>query len=156
MISSDGQQVGIVANAEAYRMAQEEGLDLVEISPTAKPPVCKIMDYGKYCYELQKKEKEAKKKQSQVQLKEVKFTPKIGEHDYQTKLRNCIRFLNKGNKLKISVFFRGREKMHQDLGDVLLNRLIEDLEELSQVDKRTKLQGNNMFMVMSPLNKPKK
>ena len=138
-----------MSSYDAYQRAQEEELDLVEISPNANPPVCKIMDYGKYCYEIQKKEKDAKKKQRVIELKEVKFTSKIGENDYQTKMRNCMRFLNKGNKVKISVFFRGREKMHQDLGDVLLNRIAEELDDIAIVDKRTNLIGNNMTMILS-------
>lgn len=150
LIDEEGNQLGITNIKEARQRAEDVGLDLVEISPNAKPPVCKIMDYGKYCYELGKKEKEAKKKQKQIDVKEVKFTYKIGEHDYQTKLRNCIRFLKKGNKVKVSMFFRGREKAHISLGEKLLDRLLVDVDEFASVDKRTPLVGSMITMVLSP------
>jgi len=150
LIDENGNQVGIVTNKVARNKADEAGLDLVEISPNASPPVCKIMDYGKYCYELGKKEKESKKKQKHFDVKEVRFTSKIEEHDYQTKLRSCERFLEKGNKVKITMLFRGREKMHIDLGEAILNRLCSDLEQLSQVDKRTALEGKIITMILSP------
>ena len=150
LIDENGEQVGITTNKEALNRAKEAGLDLVEISPNASPPVCKIMDYGKYCYALNKKEKEAKKKQKHFDIKEVKFTSKIEEHDYQTKFRNCSRFLERGNKVKITMLFRGREKMHIDLGEAVLNRLCSDLEHISQVDKRTSLEGNIITVILSP------
>jgi translation initiation factor IF-3 len=150
LIDDDNNQLGIVNIKDARQKAEEAGLDLVEISPNAKPPVCKIMDFGKYCYELGKKEKEAKKKQKQIDVKEVKFTYKIGEHDYQTKLRNCIRFLTKGAKVKVSMFFRGREKAHIDLGEKLLDRVLLDLAEYAVVDKRTPLLGSMITMILSP------
>ncbi len=153
LIDENGNQVGIVPTKEALHIAQEAGLDLVEVSPTAKPPVCKVMDYGKYLYELEKKEKEAKKKQKHIEVKEVKFRYKIGEHDYQTKLRNCIKFLEKGNKVKITMFFRGREKAHVDLGEELLERIISDLSEYGQVEKRTPMVGNTMNAIIVPVKK---
>lgn len=150
LIDENGEQVGVVSIKEARKRAEDASFDLVEISPNAKPPVCKIMDFGKYCYEIEKKDKEAKKKQKQFDLKEVKFTYKIGEHDYQTKLRNCVRFLTKGNKVKVSMFFRGREKTHIDLGEKLMDRLCQDLQDISQVDKRTPLVGSLITMILSP------
>ena len=150
LIDENGNQVGIVSNKIAKNKADEAGLDLVEISPNAKPPVCKIMDYGKYCYEIGKKEKESKKKQKSFDVKEMRFTSKIEEHDYQTKLRSCERFLEKGNKVKVTMLFRGREKMHIDLGEAILNRLCNDLEHISQVDKRSKLEGRFITMILSP------
>ncbi|MFH1383775.1 MAG: translation initiation factor IF-3 [Candidatus Omnitrophota bacterium] len=150
LIDENGAQVGVVSSKEALKMAETAGLDLIEISPNATPPVCKITDYGKYCYLLVKKEKESKKKQKNVDVKEVKFTYKIGEHDYQTKMRNCVRFLEKGHNVKISMFFRGREKAHIDLGEVVLNRICTDLEDLAQVDKRTRLMGSTITMILTP------
>ena len=150
LIDENGNQVGVVTNKDARNNAEEAELDLVEISPNANPPVCKIMDFGKYCYELEKKEKESKKKQKHFDVKEVRFTSKIEEHDYQTKLRNCERFLEKGNKVKITMIFRGREKMHIDLGDVILNRLSSDLEQFAQIDKRSRLEGRAITMIFSP------
>lgn len=150
LIDENGEQVGIVDNKEAKTRADEAGYDLVEISPNAKPPVCKIMDYGKYCYELSKKEKESKKKQKTIDVKEVKFTSKIEEHDYQTKLRNITRFIEKGNNVKVTMCFRGREKAHIDIGEAILNRITNDLEEIAAVDRKTSLIGNTITMMLSP------
>lgn len=133
--------------------AEEADLDLVEIAPQAKPPVCRIMDYGKFLFEEGKKKAEARKKQKQIQVKEVKFRPGTEEGDYQVKLRNLIRFLESGNKTKVSLRFRGREMAHQDLGLKLLERVAEDLKELSSVEQRPKKEGRQMIMVLSPISK---
>jgi len=156
LIGSDGTQVGIVSNREALQKAQEAELDLVEIVPNAKPPVCRIMDYGKYLFEENKKRNKAKKKQKQVQLKEVKFRPGTDEGDYQVKLRNLIRFLEEGDKAKVSLRFRGREMAHQDLGRQLLKRIETDLSDYGSVEQRPKMEGRQMVMVLGPLKKEKK
>ncbi len=151
LIDENGEQLGVVNSKDAKDKANESGLDLVEISPNAKPPVCKIMDYGKYVYDLEKKEKESKKKQKTVDIKEVKFTYKIGEHDYQTKLRNCIRFLDKGDKLKVSMFFRGREKAHVNLGEALIDRITEDLKEYGKIERRLPFAGSSIICTFNTL-----
>jgi translation initiation factor IF-3 len=150
LIDAEGQQVGVISLDEAKRVAEEAGLDLVEISPNAKPPVCRIMDYGKYKFQQSKKAQEAKKKQKQIQVKEVKFRPGTDEGDYQVKLRNLTRFLKDGDKAKVTLRFRGREMAHQDLGLKLLRRVEEDLSELSTVEQRPKLEGRQMVMVLAP------
>ncbi len=134
-------------------MAEEAELDLVEISPNAKPPVCRIMDYGKYRFELAKKQQEAKKKQKQIQVKEVKFRPGTDEGDYQVKLRNLIRFLSEGDKAKVTLRFRGREMAHQDLGISLLKRVEEDLLVYGTVEQRPRLEGRQMVMTLAPIKK---
>lgn len=131
-------------------MAEEAGLDLVEVSPGAEPPVCKILDYGKYKYEQQKKANEARKKQKTVDVKEVKLRPGIEEHDYQVKLRNARRFLEDGDKVKVTLRFRGREMAHQEIGLGVLNRMKEDLGELAKVDMEAKMEGRQAVMVLSP------
>ncbi len=138
---------------QAKRIAQEAELDLVEVSPNAKPPVCRIMDYGKFRFEQSKKQQEARKKQKQIQVKEVKFRPGTDEGDYQVKLRNLIRFLSDGDKAKVTLRFRGREMVHQDLGFKLLNRIAADLEEYATVEQRPKLEGRQMIMVFAPVKK---
>lgn len=135
------------------RAAEESGLDLVEISPTAKPPVCRIMDYGKYLFEISKKQAEAKKKQKQIQVKEVKFRPTTEEGDYQVKLRNLIRFLNHGDKVKITLRFRGREVTHQEVGMKIMQRLQEDTAEIAVVEQKAKREGRQLLMVLSPKKK---
>lgn len=152
MIDAEGQQVGVVDIEEALRVAEEASLDLVQISD-ADPIVCKVMDYGKHVYEQKKRASEAKKKQSQMQVKEIKFRPGTEEGDYQVKLRNLIRFLEGGDKVKITVRFRGREMAHQELGMELLNRVEEDLVELGTVEQRPKLEGRQMVMVLAPKKK---
>ena len=137
----------------AKQIAEDEGLDLVEISPNAKPPVCRIMDYGKFKFEQAKKSQEAKKKQKQIQVKEVKFRPGTDEGDYQVKLRNLMRFLTEGDKAKITLRFRGREMAHQELGLKLLQRVEEDLKEYGTVEQRPKMEGRQMVMVLSPSRK---
>lgn len=156
LIGADGEQVGVVTNNEAQQAALEAGQDLVEISPNADPPVCRIMDFGKYLFEQSKKLAVAKKKQKQIQLKEIKFRPTTDEGDYQVKLRNLIKFLGQGNKTKIVVRFRGREMTHQELGKRLLDRVTEDLQEYGIVEQVAKLEGRQMVMVMGPSTKAKK
>ncbi|WP_133131075.1 translation initiation factor IF-3 [Legionella yabuuchiae] len=153
LIDVDGNQAGIISTREALRAAEESGLDLVEISPTAKPPVCRIMDYGKYLFEINKKQAEAKKKQKQTQVKELKFRPTTEEGDYQVKLRNLIRFLNHGDKVKITLRFRGREVAHQDVGMKIMERLQKDTEELAVVEQQAKREGRQLLMVLSPKKK---
>lgn len=150
LIGSDGSQVGVVSLQEALRLAEEAGMDLVEISPTAKPPVCRVMDYGKYLFELSKKQAEAKKKQKQVQVKEIKFRPTTEEGDYQVKLRNLTRFLSQGNKVKVTMRFRGREVTHQEFGFRILNRLKEDTVEIATVEQDPKREGRQLQMVLAP------
>ncbi len=153
LISKDGEQLGIVPLKEALRQADEADLDLVEIAPNAKPPVCKVMDFGKYRYEQAKKRDEARKKQKQVQIKEIKFRPGTDEGDYQIKMRNIRRFLTDGDKVKVTLRFRGREMAHQHLGAQLLQRVEEDLIEEAQVEQRPKLEGRQMVMMIAPKKK---
>lgn len=154
MIGAEGDQLGVVSVSEALSIAAEAGLDLVEISPTAKPPVCKVMNYGKFLFEKSKAAKEQKKKQKQVQIKELKFRPGTDEGDYQVKLRNLRRFLEGGDKTKITLRFRGREMAHQDLGINLLNRIKDDLQDLAQVESfPSRAEGRQMVMVLAPIKK---
>ena len=150
MIGSDGQQVGIVPISDALRRAEEAGLDLVEISPNAEPPVCRVMDFGKYQYEESKRKHAAKRKQKQIQIKEVKFRPGTDVGDYQTKLRNLIRFLEEGNKAKITLRFRGRELAHQELGIEMLKRLENNLKDYGVVEQHPRMEGKQMVMVFNP------
>ncbi|CAM3697226.1 translation initiation factor IF-3 [Parendozoicomonas haliclonae] len=153
LIAADGEMVGVVPLREALDQALEAQLDLVEINATAVPPVCKIMDYGKHLYEDKKQKAAAKKKQVQTQVKEIKFRPGTEEGDYQVKLRNLVRFLEEGNKAKISLRYRGREMAHQELGMQLLNRVEKDLEELGTVEQRPKMEGRQLIMVIAPKKK---
>ncbi|HYW02817.1 MAG TPA: translation initiation factor IF-3 [Gammaproteobacteria bacterium] len=153
VIGSDGEQVGIMDRAEALKIAEDAGLDLVEVSPNATPPVCRVMDYGKYLFEKNKSQQAAKKKQKQIQLKEVKFRPGTDEGDYQVKLRNLTRFLEHGDKAKVTLRFRGREMQHQDLGRDLLERVRTDLEELASVEQFPRMEGRQMIMVLAPRKK---
>lgn len=150
MIGSDGQQIGIVPIGDAMRQAEEAGLDLVEISPNAAPPVCRIMDFGKFQYEESKRKHAAKRKQKQIQVKEVKFRPGTDIGDYQTKLRNLVRFLEEGNKAKITLRFRGRELAHQELGMEMLKRLEGDLRDYGVVEQHPRMEGRQMVMVFNP------
>jgi translation initiation factor IF-3 len=150
VIDDENQQLGIMAPQAAIKVAEERGLDLVEVAPTANPPVCRIMDYGKYLYQLTKKLHEAKKHQRNVTVKEVKFRPNTDEHDYDFKKNNIIRFLKQGDKVKASVFFRGREIVHQGIGRALLDRLVEELSEIGSVEARPKLEGPNLIAIFSP------
>lgn len=150
LIGEDGTQLGIVPLEEALARAAEEKLDLVEVAPKASPPVCKIMDYGKYKYLQAKKLQEAKKKQTTIQVKEVKIRPKTEEHDYQFKLRHIKRFLSEKNKAKVTIMFRGREIAHSELGLKVLERIIVDIEEQGIVEQAPKLEGRNMIMILAP------
>ncbi|WJH35090.1 translation initiation factor IF-3 [Paenibacillus aurantius] len=150
LIGADSEQHGIVPIREALQMAADANLDLVNVAPTAKPPVCRIMDYGKYRYEMQKKEKEARKNQKIVEIKEVRFSATIDEHDFQTKLRNVLKFLNEGDKVKCSVRFRGREITHASIGQKVLERVAAEAESICNVERRPKLEGRSMIMILSP------
>jgi translation initiation factor IF-3 len=149
-----GEQIGVVSLATANKMAEEAGVDLVEIAPTAKPPVCRLMDYGKFKYQEAKKRHEAKLKQKQIQVKEVKFRPGTDEGDYQIKLRNLIRFLQEGDKAKVTLRFRGREMAHQEFGVKLLERVRTDLDPYGVVEQMPKMEGRQMIMVLAPKKKP--
>ena len=153
LIGDDGEQVGVVPTARALEMAVEAGLDLVEVSPDAKPPVCRIMDYGKFVFEQRKKQSIAKKKQKQVQVKEIKFRPGTEEGDYQVKLRNLTRFLDDGDRVKVTLRFRGREMAHQELGRDLLKRIEGDLSELGTVEQFPRMEGRQMVMLIAPKKK---
>ena len=153
MIGADGAQAGIVSIAEAKVIAEEAALDLVEIVPNSEPPVCRVMDYGKFLFEENKKRHAAKKKQKQTQVKEIKFRPGTEDGDYQVKLRNLIRFLTAGDKAKVTLRFRGREMAHQELGRDLLKRVQVDLEEHAAVEQFPKMEGRQMVMVLAPLRK---
>lgn len=153
LIGEDGVQLGIVSLREALLKAEDAELDLVEIAPQAQPPVCKIMDYGKFKYQEQKKQHEAKLKQKQIQVKEIKFRPRTDEADYQVKLKNLVRFLTEGDKTKVTLRFRGREMAHQEFGVQLLKRIEEDLMEYGSVEQFPKLEGRQMVMVLAPKKK---
>ncbi len=153
VIDSAGEQAGVMSFAEALEMAKNENLDLVEVSPMAEPPVCRIMDFGKYLFELNKKAQSAKRKQKQVHVKEIKFRPGTDEGDYQVKLRKLNEFLEIGDKTKVTLRFRGREMAHQELGANLLARVREDLDEIGVVEQMPQLEGRQMIMVMAPKKK---
>jgi len=155
MIGPDGTQLGVMSSKEAYFKAQDLGLDLVEISPQAKPPVCKIVDYGKYRYQQTKKERESKKAQHQIKVKEVKLKPNIDEHDFQVKLRRARDFLEKGNKVKVTCMFRGREMMHRDVGQRVVDRLCDELSEVGTPEARAKMMGRSLSLTISPGAKKK-
>ncbi|ONI39679.1 translation initiation factor IF-3 [Candidatus Epulonipiscium fishelsonii] len=150
LIGADGEQIGIISAREAQRMANEKNLDLVKIAPQAKPPVCKIMDYGKYKFDAAKKEKEARKKQKTITVKEVRLSPNIQQNDLNTKLRNAQKFLQDGDKVKISVVFRGREMMHKDRGFEILDQATAQLKEFGEADGKPKLEGKSMGVLVSP------
>ena len=150
MIGNDGEQLGIMSADEALKIADEQGLDLVKISPQAVPPVCKLMDYGKYKFEQGKREKEARKNQHVVEIKEIRMSPGIDVGDFNVKLKNAQKFLTDGNRVKVSVRFRGREMAHTEIGKNLLDKFAEQCAEVSSVDKGAKLEGRNMSMFLSP------
>ncbi len=150
VVDADGEMVGIISVEEGIELAYEAGLDLVEISPNAEPPVCKVLDYGKYKYEEQKRKNEARKKQKTIDVKEIKMRPGIDEHDYQVKLRSMIRFLEEGDKVKVTIRFRGRELVHNDLGMKVLDRVRDETEELAKVEAFPRLEGRMMTMVLAP------
>jgi len=151
VISSDGKNLGVLPTKEAIHLAEQEGLDLIEISPNAKPPVCKIIDIGKYKYDLQKKANKAKKKQKTLDIKEIKLRPGTEIHDYNFKLKNAHKFLTKGNKVKFTVRFKGREMQHHHLGKELMNRIQEDTKQLGKVELSPKFEGRQMIMIIQPI-----
>ena len=153
VIDAEGEQLGVMALGDALAAAEERGLDLVEVSPGAVPPVCRIMDYGKYKYQASKRAAEAKKKAARVELKEVKMRPKTEEHDFQFKLKNVRRFLEEGNKVKVTIMFRGREVTHPDYGRRLLSRVAEEVKDLGAVEMMPNMAGRFMTMVVGPLKK---
>jgi translation initiation factor IF-3 len=150
LIGADGENVGVVSPARALAMAEEAGLDLVEISPNAEPPVCKIMDFGKYKYEQQKREAEARRKQHIIEIKEIKFRPGTDTHDYDVKMRSVMKFLAEGDKVKVTLRFRGREMAHQQLGLELLNRVAADVGDAGKIESMPKLEGKQMVMMIGP------
>ena len=149
-IDPEGEQLGVIDTFEAIRKAEEFGLDLVEVQPNVDPPVCKILDYGKFKYEAQKRANEARKKQKIIEVKEIKLRPNIDEHDYQVKMRNVQKFLNAGDKVKVTLRFRGREMAHQDLGANVLTRVREETDEFAKVEALPKMEGRQMIMVLAP------
>lgn len=150
LIGADGEQVGVVSRDDALDRAANAGLDLVIVAGTAEPPVCKIMDYGKFKYEEQKKKNEARKKQKTIEVKEIKLRPGIDDHDYDVKMRSMRKFLDEGDKVKVTMRFRGREMAHQDLGLAVLHRVRDDLEELGKIEQFPKMEGRQMVMVLAP------
>ncbi len=150
VIGADGEQLGILDRNEAIASAKEAGLDLVEVAATADPPVCRIMDYGKFKYEQQKKKQEAKKRQTVVQIKEIKVRPKTDDHDYETKLRHIRRFIEAGDRCKVTVFFRGREIVHKDRGLSILERVIADTQDIAKVDQEARSEGRTLQMLLIP------
>ncbi|KZD12051.1 translation initiation factor IF-3 [Oceanibaculum pacificum] len=150
VIGEDGENIGVISRRDALRAAEDAGLDLVEISPNAVPPVCKILDYGKFKYEAQKKRNEARKNQKIIDVKEIKMRPNIDDHDYDVKMRSVHKFLNEGDKVKVTMRFRGREMAHQDIGMNVLMRVKDDVDELAKVEQHPKLEGRQMVMVIAP------
>jgi translation initiation factor IF-3 len=150
LVDEHGEMVGIVGRNEAIEMAVDAGLDLVEVAPNADPPVCKILDYGKFKYEEQKKKNEARKKQKIIEVKEIKLRPSIDDHDYQVKMRSMNKFIEEGDKVKVTMRFRGRELAHQELGMNVLMRVRDDLEEIAKVEQMPRMEGRQMTMVVSP------
>ena len=150
LVDENGEQVGIVPIREALQMAEEKGLDLVEVAPGAKPPVCRLMDYGKFRYEQSKRDKEARKKQKVITVKEVKMRTRIEDHDFMVKSRNARKFLDAGDKVKVTIMFKGREISHIDLGKDLCNKLAEDLKNVALVEREPRVEGRNMVMILAP------
>ncbi|MDD2967197.1 MAG: translation initiation factor IF-3 [Desulfovibrionaceae bacterium] len=150
VIADDGEQLGILGRNEAIAIAKERGFDLVEVASTSEPPVCRIMDYGKFKYEQQKKKQEAKKRQSVVQIKEIKVRPKTDDHDYETKVRHIRRFIEDGDRCKVTVFFRGREIVHKDRGATILDRIAADLQEIAKVEQEARAEGRTLQMLLVP------
>jgi translation initiation factor IF-3 len=150
VVDEKGEQLGVISVSKALELAEAAALDLVEVAPGADPPVCKILDYGKFKYEAQKKKNEARKKQKVIEVKEIKMRPGIDDHDYQVKMRNMRRFLDDGDKVKVTIRFRGREMAHQNLGMKVLDRVREELDELSKVEQYPKIEGRQMVMVIAP------
>jgi len=152
VIGPEGEQLGILARNDAIAAAKEHGYDLVEVAATAIPPVCRIMDYGKFKYEAQKKKQEAKKRQAVVQIKEIKVRPKTDDHDYDTKLRHVRRFLSDGDRVKVTVFFRGREIVHKDRGSSILDRFVEDVKDIGKVEQEERAEGRTLQMLLVPIS----
>ena len=150
LIGDDGNQVGVLKTADALRYAQERDLDLVEVAPDARPPVCRVLDYSKYKYEQEQKARAARRHQKQVNVREIKLRPKIADNDYETKKRHVVRFLEGDDRVKVTIMFRGREQTHPERGEALLNRLAEDVEELGTVEQRPQQDGRNMTMLLAP------
>lgn len=150
LIGPDGSQVGIVPTREALAMAESHGMDLVEIVPNSQPPVCRITDYGKFKYDQEKKDKASRKHQSATRVKEIQFHPNVGDHDYQTKVRHLRGFLEEGHRVKVGLFFRGRENAHQDLGFDVMNRVLRDCQDIGMAEQAPKFLGRNLFMLISP------
>lgn len=150
VISSEGEQLGILPLEEALALAHEGDLDLVEVAPNERPPVCRVMDYGKYKYQQAKRSQEAKKRQKVIQIKEIKMRPKTEEHDYQFKMRHAHRFLEEGNKVKVTLLFRGREMAHVELGQRMLDRIITDCKDVSSVEQHPRLEGQTLSLILSP------
>lgn len=153
LIGADGEQLGIVERNAALQMARDAGMDLVEVAATADPPVCRIMDYGRYKYEAQKKKQEAKKRQTVIQIKEIKLRPKTDEHDYQTKVGHVRRFIEGGDRCKVTIFFRGREIVHKDRGQTMLDRVVEDTKDIAKVEQEPRAEGRTLHMMLAPLPK---
>ncbi len=151
MIDANGDQAGIMPTQDALRLAEEQGLDLVEVAPNARPPVCKIMDFGRYKYQQQKKLQEARKKQSVVQIKEIKVRPKTDDHDFNTKLKHVTRFLENGDRVKVTVFFRGREIVHKDRGLMVLERMVEAVGDIAKVEQLPRSEGRTMSLLLAPV-----
>ena len=149
-IDPDGEQLGVLDTRDAISKAEDFGLDLVEVQPNVDPPVCKILDYGKYKYEAQKRANEARKKQKIIEVKEIKLRPNIDEHDYQVKMRNVVKFLSGGDKVKVTLRFRGREMAHQELGAHVLTRVREETDEIAKIEAMPKMEGRQMIMVLAP------
>jgi translation initiation factor IF-3 len=156
LVGADGAQLGIFVTADAQKIADDQGLDLVEVAPNADPPVCRIMDFSKWKYEEAMKAKKARKNQTTVQLKEIKFRPKIGDHDYDTKKKHVVRFIEAGAKVKVTIMFRGREMVHAERGLAILERLAEDIRDIAHIENQPKVEGRNMFMLVSPSRKEAK
>ena len=153
LIGAESEQLGIVDRNEALQMARDAGLDLVEVAAAADPPVCRIMDYGRFKYEAQKKKQEAKKRQTVIQIKEIKLRPKTDEHDYQTKVNHIRRFIVDGDRCKVTIFFRGREIVHKDRGQTMLDRVVEDTKDIAKMEQEARAEGRTLFMMLAPLPK---
>jgi translation initiation factor IF-3 len=153
VIGADGEQLGVLSRLEAIDIAREQGYDLVEVASTADPPVCRIMDYGKYKYEQQKKKQDAKKRQTVVHIKEIKLRPKTDEHDFETKLKHIRRFLEGGDRVKVTIFFRGREIVHKERGVAVIDRVIEETKDLARVDQEPRPEGRTLQMLLAPIVK---
>ncbi|MBI1262112.1 MAG: translation initiation factor IF-3 [Rhizobiales bacterium] len=150
LIDAEGEKRGVIPTEEAMRLADEAGLDLVEVSPNSQPPVCKLLDFGKFKYQAQKKANEARKKQKTVEVKEIKMRPNIDTHDYDVKMRSMLRFFDEGDKVKVTLRFRGREMAHQELGMALLNKVKDEVETIAKVEAHPRLEGRQMVMVLAP------